>query len=562
MTTAWRDQQLQDTADNSQLLDEGAGNQALTADDILAMQQDGKSAEDIVAGLVANSTTFQSKTQFSQEKYRNKKTQKHSTLVRVQRPSAASICEVGAAQAAAPVIRRLPSLQAAEAHTLVTLCDLQLRFSAKQGCSAGKCLHGWWRACSQVWQVSAVGSSRHVWGTGSHIHGSSHAPPGAADGPCSGQSSGSCQWQTSRDLALVLTRLICLAAVLQQGAGQGGACQGGHPRPPAQLGQHRRPCKGGRRHCSMICCTAHGPRPARRGLGRCWLPLLRVALSPPLRHPCTPPCCFLKRVWQWLSHKQTSKQSWPTLQVCILKACTGMIVGSVAPPCCLLKRLGIGCHKQTSKQSWPTLQVLVLEACTGMIVGSVAERLGGCGHCCATHVDGKPPSMDIVTSFNLSSSAAAAVSTVRLDQLLQWKQRGAAGLPAEQPGAAAKDAAAPARQSAAAPAGAAAAPPEAAPSTPEGQAAGGQAAAPAENSGAAAKEKPTNGLEVEQEASQARPMEGLEGGGAAADNPVPSVNSTAGTALPEQGIQDEANEGRCKGDGCLHLPSDICPLTS
>ena len=110
VTTAWRDQQLQDSADNSKLLDQGAGNQALTADDILAMQQDGKSAEDIVAGLVANSTTFQNKTQFSQEKYRNKKTQKHSTLVRVQRPSAASICEVGGAQAAALATRRLPFL--------------------------------------------------------------------------------------------------------------------------------------------------------------------------------------------------------------------------------------------------------------------------------------------------------------------------------------------------------------------------------------------------------------------------------------------------------------------
>ena len=110
VTTAWRDQQLQDTADNSKLLDQGAGNQALTADDILAMQQDGKSAEDIVAGLVANSTTFQTKTQFSQEKYRNKKTQKHSTLVRVQRPSAASICEVGAAQADARAAKCLPTL--------------------------------------------------------------------------------------------------------------------------------------------------------------------------------------------------------------------------------------------------------------------------------------------------------------------------------------------------------------------------------------------------------------------------------------------------------------------
>ena len=169
-----------------------------------------------------------------------------------------------------------------------------------------------------------------------------------------------------------------------------------------------------------------------------------------------------------------------------------------------------------------------------MIVGSVAERLGGCGHCCATHVDGKPPSMDILNSFNLSSSAAAAVSTVRLDQLLQWRQQGAAGLPAEQPKATAKDAA-PARQSAA----------------------GAQAAAPAVQSEAAAQELPINGLHLAQEAPQPQPMDGLEGGGAAAGTPAPCVDSTGGTALPEQGIQDEVNEGRCRGTAActLLLPS-------
>ena len=160
-----------------------------------------------------------------------------------------------------------------------------------------------------------------------------------------------------------------------------------------------------------------------------------------------------------------------------------------------------------------------------MIVGSVAERLGGFGHCCATHVDAKPPSIDIVSSFNLSSSAAAAVSTVRLDQLLQWRQQGAAGLAAQ--------------------AGDAAAQQEAARGIPEGQAAGSQAAAPAENnSEAAAENLLTNGLEAKHEAPPAQPMEGLEGSGVAADSPVPRVDSTAGAAQPEQGIQDEVNEGR------------------
>lgn len=193
-----------------------------------------------------------------------------------------------------------------------------------------------------------------------------------------------------------------------------------------------------------------------------------------------------------------------------------------------------------------------------MIVGSVAERLGGYGQCCATYVDGKLPSLDIVNSFNLSSSAAAAVSTVRLDQLLQWRQQGAAGLAAQQPEAPAR-AAAPAGQLAAAQAGAAAAPPEAAPGTPEGQAAAGQAAAPAEKSEAVAQELPTNGLSLKQEASQPQPMEGLEGSRAAPDVPVLSVDPTAGAAQPEQGIQDEVNEGRCKEDGCLHLPSSLPP---
>ena len=62
-----------------------------------------------------------------------------------------------------------------------------------------------------------------------------------------------------------------------------------------------------------------------------------------------------------------------------------------------------------------------------MIVGSVAERLGGCGHCCATHVDGKPPSTDIVNSFNLSSMSPAQQGTFIQVQTPAWHRHSHAG---------------------------------------------------------------------------------------------------------------------------------------
>jgi len=52
--------------DNSKLLDAGVANQGLTTADIARLKAEGKSGDEIVAALAANSATFQNKTHYSQ----------------------------------------------------------------------------------------------------------------------------------------------------------------------------------------------------------------------------------------------------------------------------------------------------------------------------------------------------------------------------------------------------------------------------------------------------------------------------------------------------------------
>jgi hypothetical protein len=52
------------------------------------------SVPQILAALEASSSTFASKTEFSQEKYRRKKARKYLAYATVIRPTARSICEV------------------------------------------------------------------------------------------------------------------------------------------------------------------------------------------------------------------------------------------------------------------------------------------------------------------------------------------------------------------------------------------------------------------------------------------------------------------------------------
>ncbi|KAK9803881.1 hypothetical protein WJX72_001587 [[Myrmecia] bisecta] len=79
--------------DNRNLVDQNA-NQKLTAEDIAEMRQAGMGGDEIIAALQANSATFSSKTQFSQDKYRKRKMKKYCMQATVHRPTARSIAEV------------------------------------------------------------------------------------------------------------------------------------------------------------------------------------------------------------------------------------------------------------------------------------------------------------------------------------------------------------------------------------------------------------------------------------------------------------------------------------
>ncbi|XWS24473.1 hypothetical protein CRYUN_Cryun28dG0105600 [Craigia yunnanensis] len=85
--------QLQEESrDNRAIIDNNQA-QSLTGGDIDAMRRQGATGTEIVEALIANSSTFEKKTQFSQEKYRLKKQKKYAPRVLLRRPFSRSICE-------------------------------------------------------------------------------------------------------------------------------------------------------------------------------------------------------------------------------------------------------------------------------------------------------------------------------------------------------------------------------------------------------------------------------------------------------------------------------------
>lgn len=104
--TGW-ESQLVDLAmakvekDNRSIVDDGTA-QALSKDDIDALQKDGWLGTALVEKIIENSATYGKKTEFAQEKYKNKKMKKHAAAVVVRRPTAAAICEVCFLGKAAP----------------------------------------------------------------------------------------------------------------------------------------------------------------------------------------------------------------------------------------------------------------------------------------------------------------------------------------------------------------------------------------------------------------------------------------------------------------------------
>ncbi|KAF2896790.1 hypothetical protein ILUMI_09385 [Ignelater luminosus] len=76
----------QSGADNRNIIDDG-NSQALTKDEIERLRDQAVSSSDIVEKLIANSKTFNSKTEYSQEKYLKKKEKKYFEYIQVRKPS-------------------------------------------------------------------------------------------------------------------------------------------------------------------------------------------------------------------------------------------------------------------------------------------------------------------------------------------------------------------------------------------------------------------------------------------------------------------------------------------
>ncbi|KOB77953.1 tRNA (Adenine-N(1)-)-methyltransferase non-catalytic subunit TRM6 [Operophtera brumata] len=79
--------------DNRNIIDDGRS-QKLTAADIQILKSDSSKASDIVETLITNSNTFHNKTEFSQEKYLNKKAKKYCEYIQILKPNLRMVAEI------------------------------------------------------------------------------------------------------------------------------------------------------------------------------------------------------------------------------------------------------------------------------------------------------------------------------------------------------------------------------------------------------------------------------------------------------------------------------------
>ncbi|MCO5559095.1 hypothetical protein L7F22_012687 [Adiantum nelumboides] len=119
-----------DSRDNRSLVDDNTA-QKLSAQDIDRMRGGSASGKDIIDALIANSTTYQNKTAYSQEKYKKKKQKKYAPFLVIQRPSARRICEAYASKCPSKVgfmrmdtVALMLSLGNVGAHAEVLVMDM------------------------------------------------------------------------------------------------------------------------------------------------------------------------------------------------------------------------------------------------------------------------------------------------------------------------------------------------------------------------------------------------------------------------------------------------------
>lgn len=79
--------------DNRNIIDDGQS-QALSAEEILKLRENFTSSTEIVAQLIENSTTFHTKTEYSQEKYLKRKEKKYFEFIQIRHPSIRLLAEI------------------------------------------------------------------------------------------------------------------------------------------------------------------------------------------------------------------------------------------------------------------------------------------------------------------------------------------------------------------------------------------------------------------------------------------------------------------------------------
>ncbi|XP_020285753.1 tRNA (adenine(58)-N(1))-methyltransferase non-catalytic subunit TRM6 [Pseudomyrmex gracilis] len=93
-TESWNDLKGELSGQDNRSITDDSTSQKLSKDEILQLQESGKTGKEILGSLIENSTSFAAKTEYSQEKYIRKKERKYCKILTVHKPTISSLHEV------------------------------------------------------------------------------------------------------------------------------------------------------------------------------------------------------------------------------------------------------------------------------------------------------------------------------------------------------------------------------------------------------------------------------------------------------------------------------------
>lgn len=93
-TESWNDLKGELSGQDNRSITDNGTSQKLSKDEILQLQESGKTGKEILGSLIENSTSFAAKTEYSQEKYIRKKERKYCKILTVHKPTISSLHEV------------------------------------------------------------------------------------------------------------------------------------------------------------------------------------------------------------------------------------------------------------------------------------------------------------------------------------------------------------------------------------------------------------------------------------------------------------------------------------